>query len=66
MAILILILKTRISLVSTRPDYTKINKNKAYTNGNSNINSGRINNKILNLLSSIKVIKNYKIGFFYF
>ena len=43
--------------------YIKIYKNKLYINNINGISNSKINNKILNLLKSTKVKKNFSIGF---
>lgn len=45
--------------------HTKFNENKLDTNSNSDINYGKIDNKIANLLNSTKKI-SFKISFFIF
>lgn len=48
---------------TNRTGCTRINKNKADTKSSSNVSNSKINNRIANLLSSIKVKKSFEIGF---
>lgn len=60
---LTLICKITISLALARPSYTRKNENKTDIDGSSGLSGSRNNDRIINLLSTIKVKKNFKIGF---
>ena len=66
MTLFIAILKTTILLTLTRLSYIKVNKNETNIDGNISICYDKINNRIINLSSSTKVIKNIRISFFTF
>lgn len=55
--------KMTVLLILARPVYTKVNKNKLNTDGGSGIGGGKIDNRIVNLLSFIKKI-SFGMGFF--
>lgn len=63
MALLTLILKIITWLISSRPGQSKCNKNRFDTDNDSDIGSGRINDRISNLLSNIKKMSSGA-GFF--
>lgn len=65
MNLLILILKITITLALVQLGHIRVNRNVFDINDNSNINSNKINNKIVNLSNNIKKM-SYKAGFFIF
>lgn len=59
-------LKIVILLALIKPNYIKVNEIELNINANSSIDSSRINNRIKNLLNSMKVKKSFEISYFTF